>query len=70
MIHSIQLSLQGDFRKIRHFIFFTANMYLAVHGIGRPVVCWISFDMDNDKSPPAETLYDELYLHWIRRHEE
>lgn len=70
MIHSIQLSLHRDFREIRHFIFFTANMYLAVRGIGRPVLCWISFDMDNDKSSPAEALYDQLYQHWIRRHEE
>jgi hypothetical protein len=70
MIHSIQLSLHRDFREIRHFVFFTANMYLAVKGINRPVLCWISFDMDNDKSGPAEALYSDLHEHWRRRHSE
>lgn len=70
MIHSIQLSLQRDFREIRHFVFFTANMYLAIRGIARPVSCWISFDMDSETSSPAETLYADLYERWTRRHEE
>lgn len=70
MIHAIQLSLQRSFREIRHFIFFTANMYLAVKGINRPVLCWVSFNMDNDKTSPAEALYSRLHEHWIRRHEE
>jgi hypothetical protein len=67
-IHAIQLSLQRDFREIRHFIFFTANMYLAMKGTNRPVLCWISFDMDNDKSSPAEQLYENLRSSWVRRH--
>jgi hypothetical protein len=69
-IHALQLSLQRDFREIRHFVFFTANMYLAMKGKDRPVLCWISFDMDNDKSSPAEQLYEDLHVRWTRRHSE
>ena len=68
--HAVQLSLQRDFREIRHFVFFTANMYLAMKGTDRPVLCWISFDMDNDKSSAAERLYEDLHIRWIRRHSE
>lgn len=67
-IHAVQLSLQRDFREIRHFVFFTANMYLAMKGKDRPVLCWISFDMDNNKSGPAEQLYEDLHTRWMRRH--
>lgn len=69
-IHAVQLALQRDFREIRHFVFFTANMYAAVKGVKQPVLCWISFDMDNNKTGPAETLYDELRARWVRRHAE
>jgi len=67
-IHAVQLALQRDFREIRHFVFFTANMYAAVKGVAQPVLCWISFDMDNNKTEPAEALYDELRARWVRRH--
>jgi hypothetical protein len=69
-IHAVQLALDRDFREIRHFVFFTANMYLAVRGIDRPILSWISFDMDNDKCGPAEALYERLHQHWTHRHEE
>jgi hypothetical protein len=70
MIHAIQLSLHRDFREIRHFVFFTANLYLAARGINKPILCWISFDMDNNRSGPAETLYTDLYHRWVARHED
>jgi hypothetical protein len=69
-IHAIQLALHKHFREIRHFVFFTANMYLSIKGNDKPVLCWISFDMDNDKTKPAEELYENLYRRWIKRHAE
>jgi hypothetical protein len=69
-IHAIQLSLQRDFREIRHFVFFTAKLYIQIKGSDQPVLCWISFDMENDKSSPAEDLYDDLRRRWVARHQE
>lgn len=67
MIHCIQMALQREFREIRNFVFFTANMHSVMKGVDRPVLFWIPFDMQSDAAIP-EKFFRTLYEKWISRH--
>lgn len=69
MIHCIQLALQREFREIRNFVFFTANMHSVMKGIDRPVLFWIPFDMRSDAAIP-ESFFRNLHERWAARHSE
>jgi len=65
-IHAVQLALQQDFREIRHFVFFTVNLYAKIRGVSVPSLFWISFDMEDGRTIDPIFL-DALGVSW-RRH--
>lgn len=56
-IHAVQLALQRDFREIRHFIFFTANVFTQTRETPVPTLFWINFDMED--GPPIDNVFLE-----------
>ena len=62
-IHAVQLSLQRDFREIRHFVFFTVNLYAKLRSSPVPALFWISFDMQ-DGPPINESFLESLGASW------
>jgi len=69
MIHCIQMALRREFREVRNFVFFTANMRSTMKGMNRPVLFWIPFEMQGDTAIP-ETFFRTLYEKWVSRHSE
>jgi hypothetical protein len=65
-IHAVQLALQKDFREIRHFIFFTANIFTQTREAPAPSLFWISFDMQD--GPWIDPVFLERLGHSWQKH--
>ena len=56
-IQATQMALKNHFREIRHFIYFTANMFTSLKETAKPALLWISFDMEDGKKIDTNFLH-------------
>ena len=64
-IHATQMTLRNHFHEIRHFVFFTSNVFTALRGVSVPVLFWIYFHMEDGK-PIDKEFTERLGRAWSR----